>query len=341
MNLVHSVSTVQIAPAMPGEYELISAIAADLPSEQPRVAYADWLDAHNDSRASFVRELLSAQKSLSSSTRLPDSTSFPKAWTNILGVPLFQAIIDTELTDLKDVVMSLARPMLAITTEPISEDMIPIGGSKFGGHPDLAPDATWPRCERGPLGFLGQISLSELQETQVAHILPANGLLSVFAYQNAETGYQPGVAEPLNDSTRVIFTPANRLLERRNAPEDLHADNGIFASCRLSLCESWDIRDTNVAEQYVRELKAEEKVRLGKLQDVRAKCQSFTHQLLGYSVHFRSDEPSPGSNWMNLLCLDSDPNTGWSWCDGEHLSIFVHEQDLLDRSFERIFGYAA
>ncbi len=341
MNLVDSVSTVQVAPALAGEYELISAIAADLPNEQPKVAYADWLDAHNDSRASFVRELLVAQQSLSTTTQLPDSTSFPRAWTNILGLPLLQGIIESDLIDARDIVLLLARPMLAITTELINEDLVAIGGSKFGGHPDLAPDATWPRCERGPLGFLGQISLGELRDTQVAHILPQSGLISFFAYQNHERGFQPGVADPLNDSTQVIFTPPNRILERRNTPEDLHSDNGTFRSCRLSMCESWDLPDAEVGNNYTAILGEERSQRLNSLFAVRSKCQSFTHQLLGYSVHFRSSEQSPGLNWMNLLCVDSDPNLGWSWSDGEHLSIFVHEQDVLDQTFERIFGYAS
>lgn len=340
MNLVHSVSTVQVGPALPGEYELISAIAADLPAEAPKIAYADWLDAHNDSRASFVRELLKAQRFLGT-TNLPDSTSFPKAWTCILGVPLLQGIVDAGLTEVKDAILALARPMLSITTETVSEDLVPLGGSKFGGHPDLPPNAPWPRCERGPLGFLGQISLAELKQTQVAHVLPPTGLLSVFAYQNSETRFQPGAVDPLNDSTRVLYTPENRLLERRQPPQDLHRDNGIFPTCRLSMCEAWDLPSDDLVEQHTAALGEQKALLFNKLHEVRAKCQSFTHQLLGYSVHFRSSEPSPGNNWMNLICLDSDPNLGWNWADDEHLSIFVHEQDVLDRTFERIFGYAA
>ena len=31
------------------------------------------------------------------------------------------------------------------------------------------------------------------------------------------------------------------------------------------------------------------------------------HHLGGYSLHFRTDDPSPGREWMPLLNLDSEP----------------------------------
>ena len=79
-----------------------------------------------------------------------------------------------------------------------------------------------------------------------------------------------------------------------------------------------------------------------RLWDVRRKCHSFGNYLAGYSLHSRRiGDPSPGKEWRHLLCLKSDRNLGWSWCDGEHLAVYVHEEDLRNGSFSRIYGYSA
>jgi uncharacterized protein YwqG len=263
----------------------------------------------------------------------------------MLGVPLIKGIIELNLLDVKDAILHLARPIVTITTKRTKENLIPIGGNKFGGHPDLPVDVGWPRCTKGPLGFLGQIALQELQGTQVGRALPRDGLLSFFAYQNFHTGYQPGVVEAIAGDTQVLYTPGSASLQHRKPPDDLNEDgNAILPACRLVFCETWDLpdREDTLPRRYAADLRKLQKGGRGeRLHDVRAKCHSFGHHLLGYSVHFRTSDPSRGPDWSHLLCLDSDDHLGWSWCDGEHLAVFVHEKDLRSGRFARIFGYAS
>ena len=121
----------------------------------------------------------------------------------------------------KDAVLTLARPAVSIATEYVNESRIALGGSKFGGQPDLPTGAEWPMCGHGSLGFLGQLDLAELNLMKATQALPKKGLLSCFAFQDANTGYQPGVCEEVPDDMRVLYTSTNESLERRDSPPDI------------------------------------------------------------------------------------------------------------------------
>lgn len=333
------------AATLPEELALISAIVADLTDDTPKLIYSDWLDDRRDPRAEFVRDFVAATRSLKTTTKLPDSSAFPRAWTNMLGVSLIQGIITENLTKVKESVLRVARPIVAIKTEPVEESLLAVGGSKFGGHPDLPSGVDWPRCKEGPLGFLGQIAVADLRNFQVAQSLPQDGLLSFFAYQSFETGYQPGVGE-LEGNTQILYSSASEKLKPHKPPEDVDAEaNGILAACRLTLCETWDLplSEDQVPAKEARALRRI--MRDGGFNMLVYTClrpDSFGHHLLGYSRHGRrSDDPSPGPDWVHLMCLGSDDNLGWSWCDGQDLAVFVHEDDLRNTTFKRIFAYAS
>jgi uncharacterized protein (TIGR02996 family) len=345
MNPKKTVASLAAAATLPGEYEFLSAIVSDLRDDAPKLVYADWLEERRDPRSTFVRELVAAARRLKKPTKLPDPGPYPRSWTNMLGVPLLEGILQSDLADVKDTVLRLARPIVTIATETVKEGQIGVGGTKFGGHPDLPSGVEWPRCAEGPLGFLGQIALPDVKNKQAARALPGDGLLSFFAFQNFETGYQPGVIGAPEGDTRVLYTPAAATLKRRKPPDDLgEAGNDILPACRVALCETWDLPDSknNLTRTYAADMKKMQKGERGwKLHEVRSKCHSFGHHLMGYSVHFRTSDPSPGLDWLPLLSLYSDDNLGWSWCDGEHLAVFVHEDDLRNGSFARVYGYAS
>jgi uncharacterized protein (TIGR02996 family) len=338
--------SVETATTLPGEYGFISAIVSNLRDDAPKLIYSDWLEERGDPRAAFVREFVTAVRSLNKRTKLPAFRSYPRAWTNLLGVPLIRGIIEFDLVDVKDAVLRLARPIVSIATKRTRESMIMVGGSKFGGHPDLPNSVEWPTCAEGRLGFLGQIALADLKNTQVSRSLPNDGLLSFFAYQNFVSGYQPGVNEAITGDTQVLYTPGSAALTRRKSPDDLNQDgNAIFPTCRLVLCETWDLPDSEdkLPPTYTADMKPfQQRERGWQLHELRCQCHPFSHHLLGYSVHSRCpSDPSPGTDWLHLLCLDSDDNLGWSWCDGEHLAVFVHEKDVASGRFTRTYGYAS
>jgi uncharacterized protein (TIGR02996 family) len=338
--------SLEAAATFPEEHEFIAAIVSAPWDDSVKLVYADWLEERGDPRSSFLRELVAATRPLKKGTMLPVSGSLPQAWANMVGVPLLKGILEFDLVELKDTILRLARPIVTIATRPAKDVLVRVGGSKFGGRPDLPRSVDWPTCEKGPLGFLGQIALRDLEPTQVVRFLPKDGLLSFFAYQSYETGYQPGVAEGVAGDTRVLYTREPTTLERREPPDELDEEgNEILPACRLAFCETWDLPDMEdtLPRAYAADM---EQLRKGNYGDrsweVRGTCHSFGHHLLGYSVHSRRpSDPSPGPDWLHLLCLCSDDNLGWSWCDGEHLAVFVHEQDMRSASFARIYAYAS
>src|SRR3954463_14838116 len=106
------VPPIQAAATLPGEYALISAIAADLCDDTAKLVYADWLDERGDPRTAFVRELVVAARQLKEKPKLPDTSALPRAWTNMLGVALFKGILEAHLADVADNVLRLARPIV-------------------------------------------------------------------------------------------------------------------------------------------------------------------------------------------------------------------------------------
>lgn len=63
--------------------------------------------------------------------------------------------------------------------------------------------------------------------------------------------------------------------------------------------------------------------------------------MMGYPIHGRTSNTSPGPDWLSLFTLGSDDNLSWSWCDGQHLDVYIHVDSLKNRTFERVYGYAS
>ncbi len=358
-------STVESAAANSEEQTFLSLIASNILDPQPKEAYCNWLKKTGDNRFEFVRQFIKSCAKLSTKTEFPDADKFPEAWTNMLGLQLFRGIVEFDLIEVKDLVLQLALPAVAIKTTPSPDDTMTLGSTKFGGCPDLPSSFTWPRCAEsivdeypavkdGCLGFLAQISMTDMRTTLIASRLPEKGLLSFFAYEN--DGFQPGVAATDVGDTRIFnILDGTDELERTARPEDTEWYTDPAEPCRLVMTETWDLphwspdegpeeyanRMVELEEAYGEKYDDDLDDLHEKLSNLRYKCIGADHHLLGYSIHNRTSEPSPGSDWVHLLCLSSDDNTGWNWCDGEHLSIFSHQEDLRNGTFKRVFGYAS
>jgi uncharacterized protein YwqG len=134
------------------------------------------------------------------------------------------------LGDHASVVVSAAADSVRLTPEPTEEHRLPLGASRVGGVPDLAPDQAWPVWHDAPLAFVAQIDLTDLSGLPVSGQLPSNGALSFFYNAEQETwGFDPKDA----GSWRVLFTPPGPLV-RQATPAEL-PDQGQFQLCSLKL----------------------------------------------------------------------------------------------------------
>jgi uncharacterized protein YwqG len=316
---------------------------ADITDIKARSEYDRWLEERRDWRYFFTQRLTSAVEQICHhAKRAWGFPFFPKlespAWINILGYRLFHDIqLFPEFWDLRDIFWRYATPMLDIDSESVEIDRVAITSSRFGGPASLPADAPWPTCSQGPLSFVAQIALEEIQITQAATSLPTNGWLSFFALNDRVGGNRE------DQDARVLYFPGDAKLDWRESPKDIDITHSLGHPCRLRFTESWDLPDEEdfVITEQDRE-RLEQIKRDHDLDDVRKDWNNGSH-LLGYSRHNNTSDPSPASDWRNLLCLSSysNPNLGWNWCDGERLCYFIKETDLRALRFDRVFGYAS
>jgi uncharacterized protein YwqG len=134
---------------------------------------------------------------------------------------LSQALQMLGLERYEAAIAGVARPALALEVEFALDTDFPIGASRFGGDPDLAPGMPWPTKTYNqsgivfeqPLQFLLQLNLADLARYQAASSLPKTGLLSFF-YDIYE---QPWGSPEDRGAWRVVHQTGRRL-ERRDSP---------------------------------------------------------------------------------------------------------------------------
>jgi uncharacterized protein YwqG len=244
---------------------------------------------------------------------------------------------------------------VAVTTDRCPEEQFPVGGTKLGGLPSLPAGTKWPRCERGPLEFLGQFDLAELHRTVAGQALPASGLLSFFlSHNNARDEFGgPSSRGGVPGGLRVLHTPAGARLRRLRPPPDLTADLGLpYNPCRVSLADTLDLPDLDDtwAERYGPAFQHPELARYllspalrgyqfaqakKRFPDLRPSAHQVDHQLFGYAhatvIH---QDPIPGPDWQLLVSFSSDRKTGFGWGDGHPLFWYIRTADLNAGHFE-------
>ncbi|HEX8210145.1 MAG TPA: DUF1963 domain-containing protein [Longimicrobium sp.] len=167
-----------------GERDRLAAVVEDLPNDAPRLAYADWLESRAPDRARFLREFVRASASMEPDD-FPRADGLPEEWLELTGFRLLERLAGSNVSDLKDSVLRLARPALrmkkgeaagvrtaeeaegraeargiggisrllrlvrpapeVVETSSGGAPAIPAGASRVGGRPDLPPRFPWPR----------------------------------------------------------------------------------------------------------------------------------------------------------------------------------------------------
>jgi hypothetical protein len=206
------------------------------------------------------------------------------------------------------------RPFLAFGTPPLvsHDDEIRIGGTKLWGRPDLPCGMQWPRQKdcaatwlqeteldpEGLCGFIGQICLSDLVGTRAADLLPKQGLLSFFAFTEAEN---VGTADAL-----VLLTKDLRLLERQTPPAELNEDNGLRSPVALRLIERASLPERE--SPHFLALRAQ-----GVDEDAYDRLLSSLETnglgLLGYGFTDTAGDVTPSESWHQFARLET--SIGW------------------------------
>ena len=228
--------------------------------------------------------------------------------------------------------------------------------SRLGGVPDLPEGFQWPHWKNAPLAFLAQIDLAEIGQQSALPDLPDQGMLHFFYDQEQSTwGFHPDD----RGSWRVFYSRDSAELRRTDPPAAV-AQHGRFDEQRVEFREvmtypslerlseqplqvsdeTWDEIDTLQG----RDFKDLPRHQLGGLPNpvqgdaMELECQLASHGIdVGGPAGYTSPEAqalkSGAADWVLLLQLDTDDDTGMMWGDVGTLYFWIRTADLEARKF--------
>jgi|SRR5579859_4243044 len=281
-----------------------------------------------------------------------------------IDIRLEQAGLSRVASQLK----ALALPSIRLVRRATQDELLPIGVSKLGGAPDLAPEVAWPTWNGMPLAFVAQINLAEVPILQEGiSLLPSTGLLSFFsdAEQTALAGYDPA----MRGGWRVLYDDGEvSRLQRHPVPATLLEDElpeRYFTPCALTFSVS-------IMYPYVRSLPVEA-LHLSEqefhaywdvLSTLRQEDHEPRHHLLGYpdalqgdmqvesqlvshGLYFGDGWPTDQTrvgqllsgvqDWQLLLQLETDPEAEMEWGIEGRIYYWIQTQALQSRDFENVW----
>lgn len=252
-----------------------------------------------------------------------------------------------------DQLQALKKPAIALT--PADTPSF----SWIGGLPALPDHVSWPVWKEKPLAFLGQFDLGAIPEHCDRQGLPAMGVLYFFYNSEQSTwGFDP------NDrgSWQVIYAAeVSPDQPPCNVPDGLPQD-AIYTkkAVRFRPVDTWP----DGLDHLIESLALTDK----QMDEYAALCASGfegspTHHFLGYPMPVQGNDMDlecqlvtnglycgdltgyqdprrqslePGrSEWVLLLQLDSDDDTGMMWGDCGMLYFWIRKSDLETRRFEQ------
>src|SRR4051794_14066527 len=98
-----------------GERDWVASVVADLLDEQRKLVYADWLEDRGSERAAFLRQFVTALRSMGPGD-FPPSEGLPEEWLELIGYRLAHQIATAGFPELKEPALRLARPALRMET---------------------------------------------------------------------------------------------------------------------------------------------------------------------------------------------------------------------------------
>ncbi|HJL47206.1 MAG TPA: DUF1963 domain-containing protein, partial [Polyangiaceae bacterium LLY-WYZ-15_(1-7)] len=203
------------------------------------------------------------------------------------------------------------RPALELLIGDAIDDA-PIGASRLWGDPDLPPGTAWPTladCRRwepdiplpedSPCQFVAQLDLAALARSPAARALPAEGLLSLFAHHDWQTG---------SSSACLRYFESTEGLERVPHAET-HPDNARRPPHVASLVEALTIPEGH-AGPFVERMGIEpgDWDTIDRHREVLLASGGGVLGVLGHDRMTSGDDPTPGKDWTRLLTAPLDPH---------------------------------
>jgi uncharacterized protein (TIGR02996 family) len=316
-----------------GEGDWLAAVVANLADDNTKFVYADWLQEQNDHRAAFLREFVTASRTLRPDDFPKPNNRYSEAWLELIGFRLVERIARSGHLELKEPALRLARPALRMAEKPTDDTRIGVRASKIGGAPDLPLDYTWPlgnECRaiynedtnhvKRLAGFLAQVNLADISHTQAARGLPDCGLLSFFCFQDGEN-HNPDVI-----GAKAMYIPYPNDFVRIRSPKKLTTWNHEIPAARLAFEETLDLPEQG-SGPWDGELQP--KSDATNYDDVLDHFRSLNFDnVLGYGRSTTGGDPTPSKEYRHLLILKNSA--------GCRLHIQIHKEDLAAHTFEKI-----
>jgi hypothetical protein len=225
--------------------------------------------------------------------------------------------------------LCLARPALRMVQVKADDADLPIGASKVGGLPDLPPGFRWPpggdcraiyNDDTGGTdrlaGFMAQINLAEIADTQAARELPKAGLLSFFCFQDIENDNPDAIG------AYATFFPETAGLVRTAPPMDLTEGNECIPPSRLKFEETLDL-PSDADGPWSEELKPDPERDYDNVLD-HFRELNFSN-FLGYARATTGFDPTGTKESRHLILLKNAP--------GCRLHIHLNQADLTAGNF--------
>ena len=257
---------------------------------------------------------------------------------------------DLRLAEHADTLVALRRTGIELTSR--SGSMVTTR-SHLGGLPGLPPGAVWPHRRERPMTFLAQIDLAEMSQCDDDHLLPAAGLLQIFADLTGDTAWDDAIHGP---GVLVTLQPPKAGELAATAPPagaETFPQRPVLPSVDLSLppLDSpfyHDLTDleltgddpANPSEEFAAFIEFLNEFHPPLSEDDRPR-----HRLLGYADPLQDDpwrhcattEPGmPPTQWQLLIQIDSEPDAPLG--DNGLIYVFVPRDALAAGDFSRAHG---
>jgi uncharacterized protein YwqG len=229
--------------------------------------------------------------------------------------------------------------------------------TKIGGQPLAGKDFKWPKWRDQSLAFIAQIKLSEINSLSQMQPFPRKGFLYVFYDKEQSTwGFDPKDKE----SWKIIFEQEYDDLAELPYPQDLE-DNYRYNEKKLEqklikTYPSWGDERVNALQLIEGQIDwcydfadsvycSKPRHQIGGIAnaiqnpEMDLDCQLASNGLYcgdasGYTDPRRKKLEKNRADWILLLQIDTDDDTGFMWGDAGMLYFWIKKDDLEKLNFE-------